>query len=411
MIYSLSHFWFWLFTIFVVGLTTSLLTKQAEKNGKISPWLIWCALAFCLGLLMALLNVLVGRGGVWLETGLASFACFMIGAGFGVLARGGSLREHRNWALGLAPCVLIWLAGNIFGLQRIEDGLKQTVGEAIKSAGGDPRNFEVDGRDILLPDSISADKELAATIAKIDGVRLVAGADREFGETRVEAPQSGQSEAGHPEKKSAHTDNKADAGWADAGKRDYGVSEQAPEAPRKTAEKKPHAEEGGAHRNADGLSKIVAGEAQSTKPPQSPMEKAKAAAAVLGRPPPKGPLDISTCQAAVDATQALDKIEFRSGSASIHRAAAYVLDGLAALLQRCPDAEVEIAGHTDNVGDEEDNRALSQRRADRVMQYLVNEGVAARRLTAVGHGAQKPIASNADEAGRSENRRIEFILK
>ncbi len=182
MIYSLSHYWFWLFAIFVCGLATALLTRQVEKNGRVSPWLIWCGLAFGLGLLMALLNVLVGRGGVWLETGLAAFASFIIGAGAGVVARGGALTEHRNWALGLIPCVLLWFVGNIFGLPRIENGLKQAVGGAIKNAGGDPRNLSVDGRDVLLPNSIPDRAALAEAIGKVDGVRLVTGTDWAFSE-------------------------------------------------------------------------------------------------------------------------------------------------------------------------------------------------------------------------------------
>jgi len=88
-----------------------------------------------------------------------------------------------------------------------------------------------------------------------------------------------------------------------------------------------------------------------------------------------------------------------------------VLDRLAGVLQRCAGAKVEIGGHTDNVGDDEDNQALSQRRADTVMRYMVREGVEAARLTAIGYGAKKPIASNDDEEGRTENRRIEFVLK
>jgi outer membrane protein OmpA-like peptidoglycan-associated protein len=72
---------------------------------------------------------------------------------------------------------------------------------------------------------------------------------------------------------------------------------------------------------------------------------------------------------------------------------------------------VEIGVRADNIGGEEGNQALSQRRADKVVRYLVNEGVAATRLPGVGHGDKKPIASNDDEEGRGENRRIEFTLK
>ena len=80
-------------------------------------------------------------------------------------------------------------------------------------------------------------------------------------------------------------------------------------------------------------------------------------------------------------------------------------------LQRCGSTKIEIGGYTDNVGDDESNQALSQRRADAVMKYLANEGVAASRMTAVGYGAKKPIAANDDEDGRALNRRIEMLVK
>jgi hypothetical protein len=121
MVYYLSHYWFWLFAIFVVGLISGLLTKEAETRQSISPWLIWFGLAFGVGLLLAPLCVLGGRAGVWLETGLASFASFIAGAAAGVAGRRGSLREHRNWALGIVPCALLWFAGNLFGAPRLEE--------------------------------------------------------------------------------------------------------------------------------------------------------------------------------------------------------------------------------------------------------------------------------------------------
>ena len=82
-----------------------------------------------------------------------------------------------------------------------------------------------------------------------------------------------------------------------------------------------------------------------------------------------------------------------------------------ALLQRCPEQKVEIGVRADDIDDEEGDRALSQRRADKVARYLINEGVAAARLTGVGHGDKKPLTPDDDEEGRGENRRIEFVLK
>ena len=69
---------------------------------------------------------------------------------------------------------------------------------------------------------------------------------------------------------------------------------------------------------------------------------------------------------------------------------------------------LEVAGHSDAVGDKNYNIDLSVRRANAVVAYLVQTGMAADRLSAVGMGFSQPIADNSTEAGRSQNRRIEF---
>ena len=75
-----------------------------------------------------------------------------------------------------------------------------------------------------------------------------------------------------------------------------------------------------------------------------------------------------------------------------------------------PNIRVEVAGHTDSVGSEAYNQKLSERRAQAVVDYLVSRGVDPKRLKAVGYGKDKPIASNATDAGRAENRRVELQI-
>jgi outer membrane protein OmpA-like peptidoglycan-associated protein len=101
-------------------------------------------------------------------------------------------------------------------------------------------------------------------------------------------------------------------------------------------------------------------------------------------------------------------VNFESGSAAITPDSYAVLDQVVKSLKAYPEVRVEVAGHTDNVGKDEYNLALSQRRADSVKQYLVNAGISADRLVARGYGETTPIASNATPAGRADNRRIEF---
>jgi outer membrane protein OmpA-like peptidoglycan-associated protein len=397
MTYIISHFWLWLLPIFIAGTATAILTRQAEAKGKVAPWLVWCGLAFAAGALTALLNVLLGRAGVWLETGLASFAVYMLGAGAGAILRKGDLAEHKGWALGLIPAALLWFAGNLFGTPEIEADLKQSVGAAIKDAQESAGNFRVVGRDVLLPNDVADRTALAATIGKVEGVRLVIGTKKDLAETPVAGGVEQAADAGKDAaQKAVEAEKKAiGTGWADPGKATRDVASKSADA-------------GKARTTVD---KTVADQPNTGAPAASAAEKAAAAKSALKSLPTSGPLDAAACQAALNATLVLDKIDFRSSSVKIRRASAYVLDRLAVLLQRCPEQTVEIGVHADDFGDEEGNQALSQRRADKVARYLISEGVAPARLTSVGYGDKKPIASNDHEEGRGENRRIEFILK
>ena len=105
------------------------------------------------------------------------------------------------------------------------------------------------------------------------------------------------------------------------------------------------------------------------------------------------------------------KILFDTGQASIQQDSDAVLDHLTAIAMRCPDAQIEISGHTDTIGSDDTNLELSRRRAEAVADYLKKAGIAAERMTAVGYGNTRPIASNDSEAGRAQNRRIEFEVK
>ena len=85
-----------------------------------------------------------------------------------------------------------------------------------------------------------------------------------------------------------------------------------------------------------------------------------------------------------------------------------ILDAILPGLAAQPKLTLQISGHTDAIGTDAYNKALSQRRANAVKTYLVGKGVAIERLTTVGYGESKPIADNATDAGRAENRRVDF---
>ncbi|MCL4108712.1 UNVERIFIED_CONTAM: hypothetical protein GTU68_007030 [Idotea baltica] len=72
---------------------------------------------------------------------------------------------------------------------------------------------------------------------------------------------------------------------------------------------------------------------------------------------------------------------------------------------------IRISGHTDNVGEEDDNLVLSEQRAKSIYDYLVQKGIEPDRLTFEGKGESAPIANNETEEGRKKNRRTEFTIE
>lgn len=104
----------------------------------------------------------------------------------------------------------------------------------------------------------------------------------------------------------------------------------------------------------------------------------------------------------------LNSVLFETGSAELRDAAIPELDRLVERLRSNPSMNVEIAGHTDNVGLADNNDDLSQRRAQAVVEYLTRAGIDAARLSARGYGESQPVASNGSDRGRQRNRRVEF---
>jgi outer membrane protein OmpA-like peptidoglycan-associated protein len=103
-------------------------------------------------------------------------------------------------------------------------------------------------------------------------------------------------------------------------------------------------------------------------------------------------------------------ITFATAQSSVRADFYPVLDAVADVLKEYDETTITVSGHTDNVGAASYNQTLSQQRASSVAGYLVNRGVAGNRVSAIGYGMNQPIASNANEAGRSQNRRVEVVI-
>ena len=117
------------------------------------------------------------------------------------------------------------------------------------------------------------------------------------------------------------------------------------------------------------------------------------------------------CRTQMDALLERENIVFVTGSARIDQQGRTLLNRLAAVAVRCLNSSVmtlEIGGHTDSVGNDENNLQLSQERADAVMQALLSRGVRVDAIQAVGYGEAEPVATNDTAEGRAQNRRIAF---
>jgi outer membrane protein OmpA-like peptidoglycan-associated protein len=104
----------------------------------------------------------------------------------------------------------------------------------------------------------------------------------------------------------------------------------------------------------------------------------------------------------------LTGVYFETGRAILSPRSYTVLNKVAESLKEWPEVRVEIQGHTDSRGDELINQRLSQARAEAVRLYLIQQGVAPDRLTAIGFGEERPLDNNNTAAGRQKNRRVEL---
>jgi OmpA-OmpF porin, OOP family len=127
--------------------------------------------------------------------------------------------------------------------------------------------------------------------------------------------------------------------------------------------------------------------------------------------PAVAPVDATVCQQLFSDLLAKGRIRFEPGRATIDPDSAGLLDRLIETALRCPNVNIEIAGHTDGDGDAAFNQALSEKRAQAVMDYLVKAGLAADRFTATGYGSTQPLAGNDTDDGKAQNRRIEFVVR
>jgi outer membrane protein OmpA-like peptidoglycan-associated protein len=104
-------------------------------------------------------------------------------------------------------------------------------------------------------------------------------------------------------------------------------------------------------------------------------------------------------------------INFDTGKSTIKPESKPIIEQIVQMMKANPELKISVEGHTDNVGNPKSNKTLSDNRAKAVVSAIVAQGIDTKRLSAVGHGQDKPIADNKTEEGRAKNRRVELVKK
>lgn len=126
--------------------------------------------------------------------------------------------------------------------------------------------------------------------------------------------------------------------------------------------------------------------------------------------PEAEPGNVADCQAEIDGLIAGETIRFETARAVVGSESDPLLSAIAEVLRRCPDAAIQVEGHTDERGDAAANQSLSEARANAVVAILVAKGVPPRHLTARGFGETRPRDTGLSDEAQAQNRRIEFAL-
>ena len=151
----------------------------------------------------------------------------------------------------------------------------------------------------------------------------------------------------------------------------------------------------------------VTAPAKQTTSPTTPATTALAAAPQAAG---TAPASTANCPANAGTKIRAGRIRFASSSAKVMATSRKRLLRIADILKKCPTVKIEIGGHTDSTGRTAFNDALSKRRAEAVRVALLNRGIDATRLVAVGYGSSKPLGDNRKASGKASNRRIEFTV-
>ncbi|MCG6203284.1 OmpA family protein [Rhodopseudomonas sp. HC1] len=447
MIYLVMQYWPWLIAAGVVGIVTPLIANEAGWAADLENyWLVRAGIVLVLLVLLVVMRVASGRPELMLEAAAGLVVAYILGGIVGGLSVQLLPVRYEGWWVGLFAIGLIWLGFGITTLPKVEPDLRERVAEVVKTAGADPLNFDVAGRDVLLPDDLG-DKRAALSeqILQVKGVRLVSDVEELSGpalaaktvaklqaeataKAEAEAKAKAEAEAREAVEQAAtaaaakeatakaakHAKAKADAEAKEAAAKEAAAKAAAEAAAKEVAAKEAAEKEAAAKEAAAKEAAAKAATAEEAKHAAVAPSTAPAAATATRTANADDTASIPSleaCQSRLSAVTAAQKINFERGSAEITQASLPVLKQLAEVIAHCPAATIEVAGHTDAAGKKSANEALSKRRAEAVVDSLTKAGIGSAKLTAVGYGASKPLAANGTADARAKNRRIEFVVK
>ncbi|MBG0810998.1 OmpA family protein [Methylosinus sp. H3A] len=405
MTYFLAFYGLWLAVAFLVGALCGFgsLRRDGDDPALLREGDFFLALALCLVAILG--KAALGRFALYLEGVFALYAAFLAGVGAVVLWAGPISRDHLGWRIGAGAIALIAVVANSEAAKSLEDALEHRLGSLVQREGGDPLNFEVSGRDVFLPADALGHGALAERLASAAGVRIVWRVDS------LSPPAAAQREealAAASAEQAAH--RAAEAAWTQREQERIAALAARPraEAPPpavKKGRKEKIAEGRSAERPAPAAAEPPAPAALVWNTPKDPTLPAPEGP---GAPPPATEAEETSCRVTLIALAASEKIRFSAKSVALGSGAEKFLARLAGSMKRCPDAVLEIRGHADAL---EDKRALSQRRARTVVDYLRRIGVAREKLTSAGLGDEQPLVAGDDPASRAENRRVEILVR
>jgi outer membrane protein OmpA-like peptidoglycan-associated protein len=395
MIDLLIHYGAFAAIAFLVGALVAFASRAraAEPDSLLRRSDHTIALWLCLAAAVA--QVTLGRLSLYFDGALLLLVAFLAGFGATAAAFGPIARDRLAWRIGAGALALTCAAANMEAARSLESELRHRLGSLLALEGADPLNFELSGRDVFLP-SDAPGRAILATRLERAGVRSVWTIDalspsgaalRE----RVLAEEAARKAEGR-------------AALAEWEKRQATLAAPAVVAPQ---ERRSVADSHTAAKSRAPAAPAAPPGPLVWNPPRDPTLPSVA----TKEAEPQQPSEPPSCRAALATLAVAETIRFAEASAALDPDAQKRLVRFADLLKQCPQAVLEIRGHTDALGTAAKNRRLSLRRAQAVADYLGRAGVARERLVSAGLGDEKPTAEGETAAARAENRRVEFGLR